>query len=106
MGKDAKAFYKTAKWQKLRERVLRRDKYICQVGKRYGKMKEAQMVHHIFPRSEWPEYEWKDWNLISLSASAHDTMHLRRSDELSEAGKELLRRLCRKRGMEIPEKYR
>lgn len=105
MAKE-KNIYKLARWEKLREKILRRDRYQCQEAKRYGKTIEANTVHHIFPRDRWPEYEWKSWNLISLSAAAHDEMHLRRSQELSEKGKELLRRTCRKIGMEVPEAYR
>lgn len=105
MKSDA-AFYKSTRWKKLREKILRRDKYMCQVSKRYGKLKEAQTVHHIFPRDRWPEYQFKDWNLISLCSEAHDAMHIRRSNELSEEGKKLLIRTCRTRGMDIPEEYK
>ena len=98
-------FYDSKAWESTRAAVLARDSYVCQYFKRFGKMKQANTVHHIFPRSEFPEYQWKRWNLISLSQEAHDKMHYRRADELTEIGAELLRRTARENGIEIPEKY-
>ena len=63
-------------------------------------------MHHIFPRTEFPEYEWEPWNLISLSATQHNRMHVRQTDQLTAAGAELLRRTARQQGIEIPERYR
>lgn len=102
MGND---FYDSKRWQMTRAAVLARDSYACQYFKRYGKMKPANTVHHIFPRNEFPEYQWNRWNLISLSKEAHEMMHYRRSEELTEAGIELLKRTARKNGIDIPEKY-
>lgn len=99
------SFYDSKQWKKTRAAVLARDSYMCQFFKRYGKTKPANTVHHIFPRSEFPEYQWKRWNLISLSQEAHGRMHDRNTDELTEAGQELLRRTARANGIEIPEKY-
>lgn len=104
--KTADPFYKSTRWKKLRERVLRRDGYACQMSRRYGKMIQADTVHHIFPRDEFPAYEWQPWNLISLSASEHDKLHERKTQELTEAGAELLRRTARQQGIELPERYR
>lgn len=100
------SFYKCARWERKRAKILRRDGYLCQISKRYGKTVPADTVHHIFPRDEFPEYQLVDWNLISLSASIHDTMHDRTSGKLSPAGAELLRRICRKYGKEIPDQYK
>lgn len=98
-------FYETKKWISLRESILRRDKYICQLSKRYGKLQQAEIVHHIFPRSEHPEYAYEPWNLISLTRAAHNRLHDRNTDELTEEGAELLRRTARKHGVPIPAKY-
>lgn len=89
----------------IRARVLRRDGYVCQLTKRYGRMVQANTVHHIFPRKEFPEYQWKDWNLISLSATQHERMHYRKTEQLTSDGVELLRRTAMKHGIEIPERY-
>lgn len=81
--------YETQRWRKKREHILRRDKYICQHFKRYGKRIDANTVHHIYPVSEYPEYAFCDWNLISLSQKAHDMMHNRETGKLTALGEEL-----------------
>lgn len=88
--------YKSKRWKRLRERILRRDDYMCQVSKRYGRRVEANTVHHIYPADEYPEYQWCEWNLISLSQSVHNEMHVRDTDELTEKGKALQARINRK----------
>ena len=103
---DRSKLYKSKRWEKLRAAVLRRDGYMCKMSKRYGKMKEAQTVHHIFPVEHHPELAFEPWNLISLTNEEHNRMHDRATHELTEYGKELLRRTARARGMEVPERYR
>lgn len=98
-------FYSTKKWHRVRGQALRRDEYKCQLSWRYGKMRQAEVVHHIFPRDEFPEYQYSLWNLISLTREKHNTLHDRNTDELTEAGKELLRRTARKNGIPIPSRY-
>ena len=98
-------FYESRKWLRIRQSVLRRDKYFDMEKKRFGVLKQAEVVHHIFPRDEFPEYQYALWNLISLSRKTHNEMHDRDSDRLSEKGVELLRRTCRKYGRQIPEQY-
>lgn len=80
------------KWRKLRKKILKRDGYLCQHFARFGKRIDATRVHHIYPVKDYPEYAWKEWNLISLSAAAHELMHIRETGELSEEGKKLQRR--------------
>lgn len=99
-------FYHSARWLRLRAKVMRRDKYQCQYNARFGRIKEAEVVHHIYPRSAFPEYEYKAWNLVSLSKEAHNKMHDKTNDELSDAGAELLRRTARRYGKAVPEKYK
>ena len=81
-----------------------RDGYMCQVSKRYGKTVSAEIVHHIFPREQYPEYEWSEWNLISVSKRIHAKLHTDTGD-LTEIGKDLLRRTAKKNHIKIPEKY-
>ena len=104
--KAADLFYKSARWQRLRAMVLRRDGYQCQVTKRYGKRVEATTVHHVFPREEFPEYQWELWNLISLAGDVHDEMHDRQSGALTAKGVELLKRVARREGVKVPLRYR
>lgn len=98
-------FYWSAKWLRVRDSALRRDRYYDMESKRYGITRQAEIVHHIFPREEFPEYQYELWNLISLSRKTHNEMHDRDTDELTEKGVDLLRRTCRKYGKEVPPKY-
>lgn len=82
-------FLKKSRWKNLRNRILRRDKYLCQYFLRYGKNIEATHVHHIFPVEIYPEYKYCDWNLISLSQKAHNIMHVRNTHELTDEGMKL-----------------
>lgn len=104
--KTADPFYKSTRWDRLREDVLRRDGYICRDSRRFGKRIEATTVHHVFPREEYPEYQWEPWNLISLCAEAHDAMHDRATGLLTQRGAEWLRRIARREGVEVPARYR
>lgn len=99
-------WYKNPKWETKREYILRRDHYQCQESKRYGKLVEAEVVHHIFPRDEFSIYEYEDWNLISISLNMHNRFHDRETNELTEAGAELLRRTARRNNIPIPDRYR
>ena len=99
--KKADPYYSTERWLHLRQCILRRDNFMCQDSKRYGKMVPAEMVHHIFPREIFPEYQWESWNLISLCNKAHDAMHYRTTRELTDKGKELLIRTARKQGIDL-----
>lgn len=96
-------FYHTQRWKKKRAAILRRDGYLCQISKRYGRMVEANTVHHIFPREKYPQYAWEDWNLISISQAEHNRLEDRHSGELTDAGLELMRRVARQRGIKIEE---
>lgn len=80
------------RWRLLRERVLRRDGYRCREAARYGKIVEADVVHHIWPAEDYPEYAYCAWNLISLSAEAHDRMHDRITRKLTPLGESWRRR--------------
>lgn len=99
----AEGFYKTKKWEHKRAVILRRDEYMCQISKRYGKRVPANTVHHIFPRDRFPQYAWKNWNLISLSHEMHNEMHDRGTGELTEKGWDLLKRTARKNGIQVDE---
>ena len=78
--------YDSPRWRRLRERVLRKAGYRCQWAKRYGKREQATTAHHIWPAEDYPEYAYCLWNLIALSASAHDAMHDRKTRKLTAAG--------------------
>lgn len=84
--------YKARRWERLRAQVLRRDGYRCQLSKRYGKAVPADLVHHIYPVDEFPEYAFEPWNLISVSRGAHNKLHNRDDDSLTAEGVALMRR--------------
>ena len=98
--------YKSLRWKKLRESILKRDNYLCQESLRYGKHKAANTVHHIFPAEDYPEYQWETWNLISLSNEKHEAMHNRQTNELSDEGLALLYRTARKNNILPPVGYK
>lgn len=79
--------YKEKRWKKKRESILRRDNYLCQESKRYGKSVQATTVHHIFPAEFYPELKYESWNLLSLSKEAHNMMHDRDTHEITDKGK-------------------
>ena len=84
--------YQTTRWKNKRARILRLDRYVDRYQKRYGRTMEATTVHHIYPAKEYPEYEWADWNLISVSQETHNKLEDRASGRLTKAGEELKRR--------------
>ena len=84
--------YQSAKWKKKRLHILRKDGYLCQIAKRYGKTEEATVVHHIYPAEEYPQWQWADWNLISVSQAAHNQLENRNTGELTELGLKLQRK--------------
>ncbi len=67
--------HKSMRWKKKREQILRRDNYLCQDCKRYGKRVDATEVHHIKHVDEYPELAFQSSNLISLCAACHNKRH-------------------------------
>ncbi len=87
-----KDFYKTSRWKKKREHILRLDGYVDRIAVRYGKRIEATTVHHIYPRELYPEYAYADWNLISVSSATHNKLENRNTGELTAMGQALMAR--------------
>lgn len=84
--------YFSPRWKRLAVAILRRDGYKCQISKRFGKSVAAEVVHHIYPVDEYPEYAYCAWNLISLSRAAHNRLHDRDNNKLTPEGVALMRR--------------
>ena len=84
--------YKASAWLRLSKSIMRRDGYRCQLSKRYGKNVPAELVHHIYPVDEYPEYAMCRWNLIALSRAEHNTLHDRNTGALTAKGIALQRR--------------
>ncbi|MBQ5767827.1 MAG: HNH endonuclease [Clostridiales bacterium] len=92
-------FYNTKRWKTISESVKRRDEYMCQICKRYGRKREATHVHHIMPLEFYPEYRTAGWNLISLCRECHNRMHDRDTHELTGLGNKLARTVAREQGL-------
>lgn len=80
--------YKQSRWSRIREHVLKRDKYMCCNCKRYGKQREANTIHHAWPCEFYPEYQWDINNLVSLCNKCHNAMHDRDTHRLTRLGNE------------------
>ena len=104
--KAADPFYRSKRWLGLRRAALARDGWMCQECRRFGKRVDAVAVHHVFPRNEFPEFQWAGWNLASLCKGCHDAMHDRNTNALTARGVELLKRTARRRDMGVPLRYR
>lgn len=91
--------YTEKRWKRLREVVLRRDGYQDQILKRQGKIVQAEVVHHIYPVDDYPEYQWCAWNLISVTKATHNTLHDRETGDLTYEGLKLMQRTARKYGI-------
>lgn len=68
-------FYTSKKWRAKRQHILKRDAYLCQECKKYGKNIEAKIVHHIIEIEDAPELKLKNNNLVSVCASCHNKIH-------------------------------
>lgn len=84
--------YHSKKWKRKRAHILRMDQYLDRVELRYGRRKQATIVHHIYPADAYPEYAYCDWNLISVSMATHNQLENRCTGELTEKGLALQRR--------------
>lgn len=82
-----KRFYSLSQWRKLRLRRLRKDSYLCQECRRYGRTTPATHVHHIFPLETHWELRYNILNLISLCNTCHENMHDRYTREITDVGK-------------------
>lgn len=72
-----------------------------QLDLRNGQHNQAQVVHHILPREQYPQYAWSRWNLISLTSRNHELMHNRLTGELSTIGRDLMMETAAKRGIKL-----
>ena len=67
--------YKSKRWKIKRLAISRRDKYLCQRCLRYGRKREAKLVHHIEPVEVKPERAYDLTNLQSLCEACHNSVH-------------------------------
>lgn len=67
--------YNNPRWKRKQKFIMRRDNYMCQNCRKYGRMREAKVVHHIKHVDEFPELAYEDSNLESLCLSCHAKEH-------------------------------
>ena len=87
---DVHSFYIWGEWLKVREDVLKLDKFECQDCKKKGKYTRATTVHHNQFLKKYPElaleifYEFagnRYRNLVSLCHDCHEARHGYRKKE-------------------------
>ena len=98
-------FLESEKWKIKRQNILRRDNYIDQyILKTTGRMRQADTVHHILPREDFPQYAMEDWNLISVSQKTHTRIiHNLYSGALTKEGKRLMYETAFLQGIKLQE---
>lgn len=73
--REAKRFYDSTAWKRLRIIVLQRDNYLCQQCLLNRKITPAEHVDHIKPMREHPELRLDPENLRSLCQPCHSKRH-------------------------------
>ncbi|MCP3025405.1 HNH endonuclease [Halobacillus sp. A5] len=72
---------------------MRRDEYECRECRRYGRVTQAVIVHHIFPLENYSQYKLTDDNLYSCCNACHESFHNRFENELTDKGLKLQQRM-------------
>ena len=68
-------FYRSYRWQKLREQVLKDNNYMCVSCRDKGIVRQATEVHHIEHLSNNWEKRFDYSNLIPLCNTCHHKIH-------------------------------
>lgn len=77
-------FYHSSDWQAVRQAVLERDHYLCQVCMRRGVVKQATTVHHLIPlRADYAKRLDMD-NLETICQACHNQEHNERNKSLAK----------------------
>ncbi|HHY45870.1 MAG TPA: HNH endonuclease [Firmicutes bacterium] len=71
-NREAKAFYNSQEWQRLRQYVLNRDKHLCVLCLAEKKITPAEHVDHIVPISQDWSRRLDPENCRSLCAVCHN----------------------------------
>lgn len=98
-------FIWSEQWRHKSHSILRRDRYIDQyILKTTGRTIPAEVVHHILPREDFPQYAMEDWNLISLSRKTHDRIIHTIKGKLTNEGRKLMFETAFKNDIKLTEK--
>lgn len=68
-------FYRSKPWRRKREYILKRDKYLCQECKKYGRNTEANVVHHLIEIEDDSSLKLTNSNLQSVCKACHNKLH-------------------------------
>lgn len=98
-------FIWSEQWRHKSHSILRRDGYIDQyILKTTGRTIPAEVVHHILPREDFPQYAMEDWNLISLSRKTHDRIIHTIKGKLTNEGRKLMFETAFRNDIKLTEK--
>lgn len=85
MKSYASKFYKSLKWQNMRDNIIKRDKGLCVDCLKNGMITTAEEVHHIIPITESnindPSITLNPDNLVSLCRECHKARHNNKSSK-------------------------
>lgn len=78
--REARQFYRSQAWERLRVQVLRMDHYECQMHKQRGRYRRANTVHHVLELKDRPDLATSIWygeerQLLSLCQECHEEVH-------------------------------
>ena len=108
---EVKQVYNSARWQRVRDRILIRDRYECQdciqrlrtaaekEERLFGedaKIRRATQVHHIKELKENPELAFDEENLISLCTQCHNIRHGRQPKRFVKKKEPVRRKMVEK----------
>lgn len=80
MNDELIRFYKSAIWLKVRQDILERDKWECQLCKTRGGftiLRKNAFIHHMAELKTFPETCLKYDNLVTLCFNCHEETHER-----------------------------
>lgn len=72
------------------------------VAARYGKIVQAEMVHHALPLEDFPQYAYDPRNLVPVSRGTHRGLH-NDDGRLTKEGVNVARRAARKIGIDVED---
>lgn len=95
-------FIKTPAWKWKRQNILRRDNFTDQwILQHEGRHIQGDLVHHILPKEDFPQYALADWNLITVSRRTHNRILHNMNGDLTRKGKALMLETAEKNGIQL-----
>lgn len=86
-NKEAKTFYNSTAWKKLRPEILRRDNHTCQVCWANGKYTLGNIVHHKVELMDDPTLGLVESNLETVCHDCHEAKHPNRFKKKEQKNK-------------------